>query len=210
MVKKCGKYVNCDYCGKLVWKENNQLKNKKNLFCSHQCWSNFQKRPMKYTIMDNYVIFSIKDKSLNEHCCYIDIEDTPFLDHQFFIVYGKNDKPISLQDFYGNKLHRLVMKPPKNMVVDHINHNIFDNRKSNLRICSKAENNQNKKGHSITSSTKIRNVYFKKQNNKYFVKISVKGRDYFRGYFPNTPEGLKEAIKTASILRKEIMPFSLC
>lgn len=208
MVKKRGKYVNCDYCGKIVWKENNQLKNKKNLFCSYQCWANFQKHPMEYTIIDNYAIFYIKDKSLNEHCCYVDIEDTHFLDHQFFITYGKDNKPFSLQDFHGRKLHRLIMNPPKNMVVDHINHNIFDNRKSNLRICSKGENNQNKKGYSITSTTQIRNVYFKKQENKYFVKITVKGKGHFRGYFPNTAEGLNEAIKTARELRKEIMPFS--
>lgn len=208
MVKKLGKYVNCDYCGKLVWKEYNQLKNRKNLFCSYECWVNFQKQPIKYTIVDNYAIFYIKDKFLNKYTCYIDKEDIHFLDHKFFINFNKFNKPIALQDFYGNKLHRLIMDNPQNLVIDHINHNIFDNRKSNLRICSKSENNQNKKGYSINSSTKIRNVYFKKENNKYFVKITVNGKNYFRGYFPNTQKGLNEAIKTANELRLKIMPYA--
>jgi len=40
-------------------------------------------------------------------------------------------------------LHRLVMSAKKNEVVDHINHNILDNRKSNLRICTQSQNMMN-------------------------------------------------------------------
>ena len=40
-------------------------------------------------------------------------------------------------------LHRLIMKPPKDMVVDHINRNPLDNRRINLRVCTMEENNRN-------------------------------------------------------------------
>jgi hypothetical protein len=40
-------------------------------------------------------------------------------------------------------LHRLVMNPPDNMCVDHIDHNKVDNRKDNLRICTSLQNNFN-------------------------------------------------------------------
>lgn len=43
----------------------------------------------------------------------------------------------------GMPMHRLIMKPPAGMVVDHINHDGLDNRRSNLRICTRAQNLRN-------------------------------------------------------------------
>ena len=40
-------------------------------------------------------------------------------------------------------LHRLIMDPPKGMVIDHINRNPLDNRRKNLRICTIQENLRN-------------------------------------------------------------------
>lgn len=41
-------------------------------------------------------------------------------------------------------LHRYIAQAPEGMVVDHINHDPSDNRKSNLRIATRAENGHNK------------------------------------------------------------------
>lgn len=40
---------------------------------------------------------------------------------------------------YGS-MHRFIMSAPYDMVVDHINHDRHDNRKSNLRLISSQEN----------------------------------------------------------------------
>lgn len=40
-------------------------------------------------------------------------------------------------------IHRLIMNPEDCSVVDHINHNRLDNRKKNLRVCSKKQNARN-------------------------------------------------------------------
>ncbi len=41
------------------------------------------------------------------------------------------------------QMHRVIMNVPKGCETDHINHNGWDNRKSNLRICTRGENRRN-------------------------------------------------------------------
>ena len=45
------------------------------------------------------------------------------------------------------RMHRLILNCPKNLVVDHINHNGLDNRRANIRICTRRENSSNLKNH---------------------------------------------------------------
>src|SRR5487761_1396692 len=40
-------------------------------------------------------------------------------------------------------LHRRILEPPKGFVTDHINGNRLDNRKSNLRYCTRRQNGYN-------------------------------------------------------------------
>lgn len=41
------------------------------------------------------------------------------------------------------RLHRLLMRPPDDMEVDHLNHDGLDNTRANLRIVSPEENREN-------------------------------------------------------------------
>ena len=43
----------------------------------------------------------------------------------------------------GISMHRLIMSPPSDMEIDHKNHDRLDNRKNNLKICTRKENARN-------------------------------------------------------------------
>lgn len=101
------------------------------------------------------------------------------------------------------KLHRLLVAAPDDKVVDHINRNPLDNRKCNLRICTRAENNQNLNGARKHSQTGIRNVSIDKKTGKFSVRVGVGGKSLYLGTF-NT---VSEATEVAENARKKYLPY---
>ncbi len=49
-------------------------------------------------------------------------------------------------------MHRRIMQPPAGLVVDHINGDGLDCRRSNMRICTRAQNNCNQRRRSKNTS----------------------------------------------------------
>ncbi len=80
-------------------------------------------------------------------------------------------------------LHRLIAGAGKGVVVDHINHDTLDCRKSNLRICTVAENMRNRRGPQYNSKSMIRGVYFDIERNTWNATIGVSGKTIALGRF---------------------------
>lgn len=90
-------------------------------------------------------------------------------------------------------IHRIIMSCPSGLVVDHINGDTLDNRKSNLRVCTIAQNTRNKSRES-SSMSGLLGVYFIKRKG-WCAKLTVLGKSYFKGYYKTKSEALTERKK---------------
>jgi hypothetical protein len=86
--------------------------------------------------------------------------------------------------------------------VDHINRQPLDNRRSNLRIVTPAQNGQNQRGKGGTS--RFRGVSWDTERQKWLAMAKVGDLKVNLGRF----ESEQEAARVASAWRREHMPFS--
>lgn len=77
--------------------------------------------------------------------CLIDLEDLNKVSDAIGDYYWYlNEQNYVLGGNPQQSMHRVIMDTPKGLVVDHLNHVRWDNRKSNLRNCTQSENAQNR------------------------------------------------------------------
>lgn len=84
---------------------------------------------------------------------------------------------------HEKRLHRIIMNVPKDKVVDHINHNRLDNRKQNLRNCTRGQNSRNTKN--------SLGVTWLKQNKKWMAQIMYKRKQIYLGSYFLKEDALK-------------------
>lgn len=66
--------------------------------------------------------------------------------------YARTNLHIGRNKWSPLSMHRFILDAPKEMDVDHINGNGLDNRRKNLRLCSRSENTRNSRKHSQNKS----------------------------------------------------------
>ena len=98
-------------------------------------------------------------------------------------------------------LHRVVMNAKSGQELDHINHNRLDCRKSNLRLVTRSQNNENWPGAQSTNKLGIRGVmrYETKGGPRFRASIQVRGKQMQKWGLLS----LEEATAKAVALRRE-------
>jgi hypothetical protein len=96
-------------------------------------------------------------------------------------------------------MHRFIMNAPRHLVVDHINHNGLDNRKLNLRLCTRAENSRNRRPFSLNGS-RYKGVSYDKQRKLFVAAIRCNGKYYYLGRFKSEIAAAKAYDKKAKEL----------
>lgn len=119
-------------------------------------------------------------------------------------VNGYANITVNLKRYRAHRLAWLYVHgifPPEQ--IDHINRIKTDNRISNLRLATNAENQQNK---SLSSRNKSgnRGIHWLKEREKWRVQITVKEKRIHLGSFTN----LEEAIAARKAAEQKYHPFN--
>lgn len=96
-------------------------------------------------------------------------------------------------------MQRFLMKPEKHLLVDHINRDVTDNRRRNLRIVTKGQNTQNI------------SIFGNKRNTSGHRNISIRGKKYevqIKGKYLGRHDTLEKALKVRDENLKILQPFA--
>lgn len=97
------------------------------------------------------------------------------------------------------RLHRFIMQPAKGLEVDHLNGDGLDNRRSNLRICTRGQNARNQRL-CVASTTGFKGVSFDRERKKFSAKINTAGSTLHLGRFENP----KDAARAYDVKAREL------
>jgi hypothetical protein len=86
-------------------------------------------------------------------------------------------------------MHREIMRPPDGFVVDHIDGNSTNNRRRNLRTCTRRQNLYNSRPR--RGKSKYKGVRYEKRTKRWVAEITHRGRKYHLGSFKNEVEAAK-------------------
>lgn len=94
-------------------------------------------------------------------------------------------------------MHKLLLNVPEGKFVDHINGDKLDNRKGNLRVATRSQNQWNR-GISKNNTSGVTGVYWAKHMQKWNAQITINGTNYNLGCFIKIEDAVfarNEAIK---------------
>jgi len=140
---------------------------------------------------------------------YFDLEDYNLIKNFTWHV-SKNSVETKIQNNKGLLLHRLIMGCYKNLNydrnliqnkglgIDHINHNICDNRKINLRFATKIQNGQNRRS--------AKGWRYEPKKKRYSARIVVNKKQMHLGYFDNSQLARDAYLKARQKYFKKFAP----
>lgn len=148
-----------------------------------------------YPLVKNNKWYLLKTDNLEYACASIRIVNNkllkPLTGTQIAKMRKKNINRFNNEPIYpkGTKkyilMHRLIMNFPKGMEIDHINGNGLDNRRCNLRICTRTENGSHRRLSSLNTSGYHGVSYCKneKRKKRWISVIRYGGRKHTLGRF---------------------------
>ena len=141
------------------------------------------KRKNIYDLTQKYGIGYLYDSNKK---FYFDLEDYDKIKEYYWVINNKGYVITGGANNSNLLMHRLILNVLDDQEIDHINHNTNDNRKENLRIVTRSQNQMNASLRSNNTSG-VTGVYF---DNTYGCWVSKIQQDVL-GHFANFDEAVK-------------------
>ena len=175
-------------CGTIKEVYDCHLKSGKSLSCGclfKDVISKINKKHNKYILNNNFGVCYMK----NDVEFYFDLEDYDKINLHYWSM-DNNGYP---QKSDGVRVHNLVLGKRDGFIIDHINGDKLNNRKTNLRFATHKENMINRKI-SKNNTTGYIGVYISKKM-EYKSRIGVDRKTIQLGTFDNIEEAIKARLK---------------
>ncbi|MGA2092856.1 MAG: AP2 domain-containing protein [Sedimentisphaerales bacterium] len=119
--------------------------------------------------------------------------------NQFHWMARKHDRCIYAVRFINDldenskisSMHRVIMKQPRGLLVDHQNCNTLDNREANLRPATRSQNQYNRKKIRSKTSSRFRDVCLDKRRKKWCAYIKYGQKRVWLGTFNDEIEAAR-------------------
>ncbi len=168
----------------------------------------------KYEIHGETTAIFLKRRNGDTLCTFIDTADLEKLDSFPGTWFANYNKKTSSYYVMGNikkedgkrtliGIHRFIMEPSSDKLVDHKDRNTLNNKKNNLRIATLAENNQNTRRQKNNTSG-ARGVTWASHQKKWRAYVKYEGKNHYFGYY----DTVEEAANAAKEGRKKLLPFA--
>lgn len=119
---------------------------------------------------------------------YFDLEDYEIIKNYNWYIDTKGYVKTSNPDL---RMHRLVLGiSDSSIMIDHIYHKKYDNRKSQLRVVTNSQNQMNR-GIPIHNQTGFRGVSWHKRKNAWISQIGLDGKLKYLGIFKDFNDAIK-------------------
>lgn len=163
------------------------------------------KKRLKYTRSKNDIIFYgnqahiiIMNSNKKEIArAIVDVNDLELVAGHKWYLHNKGYAVALIGRSQQILMHRVIMQPPDDMQVDHIDGNTLDNRRCNMRICTNQQNSWNSCNRK-DNRTGVRGVSFEPKYGRWRSRIQVNGKHIHLGYFDSIEEAI-QARKEAEV-----------
>jgi len=161
----------------------------------------FEKQPKKIQLTQNKI-------------CLVDEEDYNWLSKYKWYAHKEGSNWYVTGREIGNKkiirMHRLILNPPNDMQIDHIDGDGLNNQKNNLRICTLQQNRMNQRPR--PGNSKYKGVYCIKKNNipfRWHSHLNINNKRINIGYFKTENEAALAYNKKAIEVFREFAKLNI-